>query len=236
MKRLLFAAAAAASLSVTPVLIQGALAQPYPPSHPGPAAAPGQDIHAQLDALRDRVKTGFDQGQLSQHETDRLYREIDRIGAVEHSDRNSDGQLREHDRMDLQGRIDNLSRSIQWKRADGGGGAAPVAVMVTQAPPPPPVAVAVVETTSGPWTLAQREDWLQGRIDRAVDEHRLSGNEVARGETELRAIRAQQARLLAQDGGMLSEPDRSYLVHRIDELNQTLRWEGRNPPPPWSAG
>jgi hypothetical protein len=227
MKRLLFAAAAAASLSIAPVMIQGALAQPYAPTPPGPAMAPGQDIHAQLDALRDRVKNGFAQGQLSQGETDRLYREIDRIGAVEHSDRTSDGQLREHDRIDLQGRIDGLSRSIHWRRAEGGAPPPPMPASAPPEPMPPPVNVA--------WTLDQRENWLQGRIDHGVDHHRLSGQEVARGQQELGAIRAQQSRLLAQDGGMLSQPDRSYLVHRIDELNQTLRWEGRNPPPPWAG-
>jgi hypothetical protein len=227
MKRLLFAAVAATSLSIAPMMIQGAVAQPYPPSPTGPAALPGQDIHGQLDALRQRVKDGFDQGQLSQHETDRLYREIDRIGAVEHSDRNSDAQLREHDRMDLQGRIDNLSRSIHWQRAEGG---APPP-MPTAPPPEPMPAPANVA-----WTLDQRENWLQGRIDHGAGDHRLSGQEVARGQQELGAIRAEQNRLLAQDGGSLSEPDRSYLIHRIDELNQTLRWEGRNPPPPWATG
>jgi hypothetical protein len=225
MKRLLFAVAAAASLSIAPVMIQGALAQAYAPTPPGPAAA-GQDIHAQLDALRDRVKTGFDQGQLSQHETDRLYRELDRIGAIEHSDRTSDGHLREHDRMDLQGRIDNLSRSIHWRRAEGGP---PPPSMPMVSPPPAPMPGPVA------WTLDQRENWLQGRIDHGIDEHRLSGHEVARGQQELGAIRAQQARLLHQDGGALSAPDHSYLVNRLNELNQTLRWQGRNPPPPWAG-
>ena len=228
MKRLLFAAVAAASLCIAPVMIQGAMAQPYPATPTGPAAAPGQDIHGQLDALRQRVKAGFDQGQLSQGETDRLYREIDRIGAVEHSDRSSDGQLREHDRMDLQGRIDGLSRSIHWRRADGG---APPPMPMPQAQPPEPMP----PPANVGWTLDQRENWLQGRIDHGIDDHRLSGQEVARGQQELVAIRSQQARLLEQDGGMLSQPDRSYLIHRIDELNQTLRWEGRNPPPPWSG-
>ena len=224
MKHLLFAAAAAASLAVAaPVL-----AQSYPAT-PGVEAAPGHDIRGQLDALRSRVKTGFDQGQLSKHETDRLYHEIDRIGAVANSDRRPDGSLSDHDRSDLQGRIDGVSRSIHWERAE----AAPPPPPPEAAPPPPPP---IAQADAAAWTLDQREDWLQARIDRGVDEHRLSGNEASRGQQELRAIRAQEAHLLAQDGGALSDADHSYLAHRLDELNQTLRWEGRNPPPPWAQG
>jgi hypothetical protein len=227
MKRLLFAAAAAASLTLAPPV----LAQSYPATPPGTDAAPGHDIRGQLDALRQRVKTGFDQGQLSHSETDRLYREIDRIGAVEQSDRLSDGNLRDHDRTDLQARIDGLSRSIHWQRAEGG--VAPVAVAETVPPPEP---VAAPPPADGVWSLDQRENWLQGRIDRGVDDHRLSGKEAERGQSELYAIRTEEARLLERDGGALSPEDRSYLVNRLDQLNQTLRWEGRNPPPPWAAG
>ena len=231
MKTLLFAAAAAASLAfAAPVL-----AQDYAPTPPGTAALPGHDIRGQLQALRDRVKTGFDQGELSRSETDRLYRSIDRIRAVERSDRQSDGQLRDHDRTDLQGRIDTVSRSIHWRRAEGGAPApvaVPVAVAVVEtvpaAPPPPPAPLA--------WTLDQREDWLQGRIDRGVNDHHLSGHEATRGQGELHAIRVEQAQLTARDGGALSQTDHSYLADRLNQLNQTLKWEGRNPAAPWIAG
>jgi hypothetical protein len=219
MKRLLYAAVAAAALAIA----APASAQPYPSTPPGPEAVPGHDIRGQIDALRQRVKDGFDQGQLSKQETDRLYREIDRINAVAVSDRGPDGALSDHDRTDLQGRLDGVSRSIHWERAEAGPSPAPALE-----PTPAPTNVA--------WSLDQREDWLQGRIDRGVDDHRLSGREVARGQQELQAIRAEQARLVARDGGALSPEDRSYLVSRLDQLNQTLRWEGRNPPPPWAQG
>ncbi len=228
MKRLfLTAAALGAAVFAAPSL---GFAQDYPPT-PSPAASPGQDIHGQLDALRARVKAGFDQGQLSHDYTESLYRKIDTLQAVERSDRSANGALSDHDRTTLQERIDRLSRSIQWKRAEGAG---PMAVD-GPAPPPPPEAAPPPPPVPGPvaWTLDARESWLQARIDHGVDTHHLSGNEVARGQNELQAIRAEQVRLLQQDGGALSEPDRSYLVHRIDQLNQTLKWEGANPPPPW---
>ena len=227
MKRLLFAAAAAACLTfAAPGLGQ---AQPYPATTPTTDAMPGHDISGQLDALRARVKGGFEAGNLSHGETDRLYREIDRIRAVAQSDRDESGKLREHDRVDLQGRIDSLSRSIQWKNAAAG---APAPMAMSEAPPPPPPEAAPANIV---WTLDQREQWLQGRIDRGVDDHRLSGHEVIRGQGELQAIRKEQASLTERDGGALSPEDRTYLVGRLDQLNQTLRWEGRNPPPPWAS-
>ena len=225
MKRLLFAAAAAASLTIAaPVM-----AQPYPPTAPTTDAMPGHDIGGQLDTLRARVKTGFEQGDISQHETDRLYRGIDRIRAVAQSDRDASGVLREHDRIDVQARIDDLNRSIAWRSAEAAPAseAMPVAVAMP---------VASMSVANPGWSLDQREQWLQGRIDRGVNDHRLSGHEVTRGQTELHAIRNEQASLVARDGGALSPEDRTYLVGRLDQLNQTLRWEGRNPPPPWSAG
>jgi len=228
MKTLLFAAAAAASLCIAaPVL-----AQPYPAT-PSPAVMPGQDIPLQLDSLRLRVKNGFDQGQLSQGETDRLYKEIDRIRAVAHSDMGSNGHLNSHDRTELQARIDDLSRSIHWKRVEG----APPAPMPEAAPPPPPVAEVAPPAPPAPmaWTLDQREQWLSGRIEHGLDEHHLSGREVERGRQELAAIRAEQAHMTERDGGALSETDHSYLAHRLDELNTTLKWEGQNPMAPWMA-
>jgi hypothetical protein len=227
MKTLLYAAAPAASQ----MMAAPSLAQPYSPAPAGPEAAPGHDIKGQIDALRSRVKSGFDQGQISQHETDRLYREIDRIGAVAQSDRDSNGRLSEHDRTDLQSRLDGVSRSIHWQRAEAGP-----APMPDAAPPPEMAQGPAMAPTNTAWNLDQREQWLSDRITHGMDEHHLSGREVARGVQELSAIRAQQTHLMERDGGQLSDTDRSYLVHRLDELNQTLRWEGRNPPPPWAAG
>jgi hypothetical protein len=223
MKILFFAAAAASFCFTAPVL-----AQTYATT-PSPAVMPGQDIPMQLDSLRLRVKTGFDQGQLSHDETERLYKEIDRIGAVAHSDMGSGGHLDSHDRVELQGRIDGLSRSIHWKRAEGG---APPP-MTDAAAPMAEAAPLPIAPASMAWTLDQREEWLSGRIEHGLDDHHLSGREVERGRQELSAIRAEQMHMTARDGGALSETDRSYLAHRVDELNTTLKWEGQNPMAPW---
>jgi hypothetical protein len=86
------------------------------------------------------------------------------------------------------------------------------------------------------WPLERRIDWLARRIDRAAESGFLSGNEIGRGHTELEAIRREEASLRERDGGQLSPEDRTYLFHRVDELNSTLRWSGQNPPPPWMMG
>ncbi len=91
-----------------------------------------------------------------------------------------------------------------------------------------------MDRPEGGWSLDRREAWLQARIDRGSDSGRLSGNEEERGRAELEAIRAEQAKLRDRDGGRLSPEDRTYLASRIDGLNRTLRWQGENPPPPWS--
>jgi hypothetical protein len=86
------------------------------------------------------------------------------------------------------------------------------------------------------WPLERRMDWLARRIDHATDNGWLSGNEIGRGRSELVAIKQEEDRLRARDGGQLSPEDRTYLYHRIDELNRTLKWSGGNPPPPWVMG
>jgi hypothetical protein len=86
------------------------------------------------------------------------------------------------------------------------------------------------------WPLERRIDWLARRIDAASDSGWLSGNEIGRGRSELSAIRQEEDRLRARDGGQLSPEDRTYLYQRVDELNRTLKWSGSNPPPPWVMG
>lgn len=87
----------------------------------------------------------------------------------------------------------------------------------------------------GGWPLDERIGWLAARIDAGAHDGFLSGNEIHRGHDEIAAIRAEEDRLRQRDGGQLSPEDRSYLLHRVDELNQTLRWTGHNPPPPWMS-
>jgi len=86
------------------------------------------------------------------------------------------------------------------------------------------------------WPFERRIDWLAQRIDHAADKGWLSGNEIGRGKAELNAIQREAARLRDRDGGQLTPEDRTYIYQRVDELNRTLKWSGRNPPPPWAMG
>ena len=204
MKLFLGAAAAAIIAASLPALAQ---AQDMPLSS---ADNPPAGIHEQLDHLAVRIDRGLSTGGLSQAEADRAHREINRIEDQASADRERDGgRLTDADRFDLQAQINHLAEAIRWERADGAAATAD-------------------------WTLERRERWIGERIQRASDDGRLSGNEEQRGRAELDAIRSEQSRLLARDGGALSEADSAYLEQRIDELNRTLRWEGENRPPPWA--
>jgi hypothetical protein len=208
MMKLFLAAAAAVSIGATlpsAVLAQAELGSPSA----GPSASNG--VRERLDQLGDRVDRGVRQGQLSPKEADEARRRIDDISAQASTDRERDGgRLTEADRFDILAQIDRLGGEIRWQRKE--------------------------EATAAPadWSLERREQWMEARIQRAMEDGRLSGNENERGQAELGAIRNEQARLLERDGGVLSEPDSAYLANRIDELNRTLHWAGPNMAPPWS--
>ncbi len=124
----------------------------------------------------------------------------------------------------------------------GGAIAAPAFAqdMATPYPdrPPPgadrPESMEHMDRPDGDWSLGRREAWLEARIDRGSERGRLSGNEEQRGRAELESIRTEEAKLRDRDGGRLSPEDRTYVANRIDGLYRTLRWQGDNPPPPWS--
>ena len=207
MMKLFLAAAAAVSIGATLPSHALAQAEPVSPSI-GPSAQNG--IRERLDQLGDRVDRGLRQGQLSPREADETRRRIDDISAQASTDRERDGgRLTEAHRFDILAQIDRLGGEIRWQRK---------------------------EATAAPidWSLERREQWMEARIQRAMEDGRLSGNENERGQAELGAIRSEQARLLERDGGALSEPDSAYLANRIDELNRTLHWAGPNTAPPWS--
>ena len=98
------------------------------------------------------------------------------------------------------------------------------------APPYPPMPMAPASVN---WSLIQREQWMEDRIQNSAARGWLSGNEIGRGQSEMRSIRSEHLRLKARDGGALSPADRLYIAQRINELNATLQWQGDNPTPPW---
>ncbi len=192
------------------------LAQPYgpPPGAPvGPAMA-GHDIRGQLETLERRIQDGDRDRTLDRGEFDRAMRELNSIRDQDRDMRyRNHGDLNDYDRGVLQQRIDNLSRSIHWMRTNGGPGLPPPGAM----PPPPP-------SGPGQWSLDQREDWIQQRIERGRADGSLSRREAFRAQQSLNSIRAMQARLTRRDGGRLNGPDRLYIEQRLDSLRNSIHW------------
>jgi len=204
----LFLGAATAAL-LTVALPSAASAQDGSPSI---VIGPGgqQGIHQQLVMLEARIDEGLVQGKYTPDEAYRARHEVYRIDEESTRERGPDGgPLSAADHADLQAKIDRLRDTIRWDR---------------------PSSAAMPEA----WSLERREHWMGERLQRATDAGGLSGNESEHGRLELNAIQTEQARLVERDGGAISEIDRAYLNRRIDELNNTLKWEGDNPPPPWS--
>ncbi len=178
-----------------------------------PRAAGGQ-----LRALSEEIRTAYDAGQLSGAQADRLLRTAEDIQITAEADRDANGVPTPVEQAQLQQRIDRLSMAFQAQRSAASR-----------------ASTRIVPPASQIWTLPDRERWMSERIERGAEGELLSGAEVQRGEGELAAIRSEQAVLVRRDGGALTPEDRRYLANRIDLLNDTLQWTGRNPPPPWAG-
>ncbi len=218
MKPLLTALLCAGALSA---VTAPAMAQSYDPPV-GPAMA-GHDLRGQLETLEHRIQDGDRAHQLDRGEFDRATRELNNIRDTERDMRSlHNGDLNDYDRGVLQQRIDQLARSIHWMRENGPGLPPPPVV----APPPPPA--------PGGWSLDQREDWIQQRIEHARADGSLSRREAYRAMASLNDIRRMQAHLTLRDGGRLNGADRDYLQNRLDHLRQTMRWmQDNDAVPPW---
>lgn len=215
MKPILAALLCASALGVAaPVLAQPYPGQPYPgrPSD----VAPGHDLRGQLDTLESRIRDGVRDRQIDDREFDRAIRELNSIRDQERDLRARGGGLSDVDRGMLQQRIDQLSRSIHWMREHG--------PMPGMTPPPPVVAPPPPPMGPGAWSLNQREDWLQQRIERGRADGSLDRREAYRAQRALNDIRAMQARLTRRGHGRLNDADRTYIEQRLDRLRDGLRW------------
>ena len=227
-----------AALFATGVLVAGApaLAQPqgFPPGPPPGPAFPGQDIRQQVDDLQRRIDDGVRQGQIDPGEHDRAQSELN---GIRDEDRRmhmrSGGPLNDMDRGVLQQRIDHLSRSIHWMR-DHGPQMAPPAPGERMPPPPLPGGYQPPPPPPGPgpggWSIDQREDWLQHRIDQGRADGSLSPREARRVQVSLNGIRTRQTRFMHRDFGHLTDAHRAYLESLLDQLSASIRGMRENAP------
>ena len=207
-----------------------ALAQVYerPGGGAGGPVQPGHGFRDQLDALDGRIQEGVRSGQLDRAEADRASRELGSIrGEMERMRTQNGGELTDIQRGRLQERLDNLSRSIHWMREHGAveGGAVPAPRTVVPLPERGP---APGYGQQAQWSLDQREDWLQQRIDAGRADGSLTRREASRIQKGLNDVRNEQRRLMYRGHGRLRDSDREFLEQRLDHLRESVRWARQN--------
>ncbi|HTK35443.1 MAG TPA: glycine zipper 2TM domain-containing protein [Caulobacteraceae bacterium] len=75
-----------------------------------------------------------------------------------------------------------------------------------------------------PQGIREREDWLEQRIQRGVEQGTLDRREARRATDMLRDLRNTEQRLRRRDGGRLSRQDADYMQVRLDNLGQQITW------------
>ena len=166
------------------------------------AGVPAGDFRSQLQTLQDRLDAGVRERTIDRIEFDRATRELTRIRDDMRA-RWSDGRMDERDRMEVQHRIDDLARSIHWARETG------------RPPIPGP--------GPGGFSLQQREDWLQQRIERGRADGTLDRRTAWQATRMLSDIRRDEARLMRRDRGVLTPRDRQFVESRLDRLRDMVR-------------
>jgi hypothetical protein len=78
-----------------------------------------------------------------------------------------------------------------------------------------------------PLDVRAREDWLEQRIRRGMDDGSLTASEADRALRDLRQIRREEVRLRRYDG-RLRPRDRDYIQAKLDNLSSTIRWMRNN--------
>ncbi|MDB5459186.1 MAG: hypothetical protein JWO72_927 [Caulobacteraceae bacterium] len=95
--------------------------------------------------------------------------------------------------------------------------------------PAPPVAPpAAAGTPSGAWTLEVREDWLIGRLHRALEEHDIDGSEAERVYQEVGRMRDLAKRISQRHGGALTAGETAAQQGRLDTLASQIHWLREN--------
>jgi hypothetical protein len=81
-----------------------------------------------------------------------------------------------------------------------------------------------------PQGIREREDWLEQRIQRGIDQGTLDRREARRATDMLRDLRTTEQRLRRRDGGRLTDRDSAYMQVRLDNLSQQIRWLNQTGP------
>ncbi|MHB8529623.1 MAG: hypothetical protein ACYC8V_08965 [Caulobacteraceae bacterium] len=99
---------------------------------------------------------------------------------------------------------------------------APLAVARAQDEPP------TVAAEHGNWTLAQREHWLDNRLDKAKDDGSIDHHEADRVKHELHDIHEDEERMRDHHDGQLTDNETAALETRLDAVADKIHWLHEN--------
>ena len=104
-----------------------------------------------------------------------------------------------------------------------GGAAALFAIAPISATQAQDMAPAAVQG-HGNWTLRQREEWLNRRIDASRDNGALNHGEYDRVHHELGNIRHQEDAMRDGQHGQLTDNETTDLETRLDDIASKIHW------------
>jgi polyhydroxyalkanoate synthesis regulator phasin len=87
------------------------------------------------------------------------------------------------------------------------------------------------------WDLNHREQWLQERVDRGLQDGSLGADEAKHVRQDLEQIHSEQVHLQDSNGGELMSSDSDRLEERLDHVARQIRWlkQDNADTPPWPA-
>jgi hypothetical protein len=76
----------------------------------------------------------------------------------------------------------------------------------------------------GNWTLKERENWLDSRLDKARDDGSIDRHEFERVRHDLSSIRDDEDRLRGAHDGQLTDNETADLEARLDGVAGQIHW------------
>jgi hypothetical protein len=81
-----------------------------------------------------------------------------------------------------------------------------------------------VAADHGNWTLAQREDWLASRLDKAREDGSIDHHEFDRVKHELHGIHEDEEKMRDHHDGQLTDNETADLESRLDAVAAQIHW------------
>lgn len=82
----------------------------------------------------------------------------------------------------------------------------------------------VPATSNGNWTLRQREEWLNDRLDRSLKDGSIDRAEYARANIEMSDLRRGEDQMRDSAHGQLTDNQTADLKIRLDAMAARIHW------------